>query len=176
MVTFAKKILECLKNLGINNVFMVSGTDYAAFIEEYSIGGNFPNLIVIPHEITAISAALGYSMSNKIGVAFIHTTPGTANSLGVIMNSYSARRPLLIIAGRSPNTLHGDASRNLRIHWGQEAKDQGEMLRQWVKYEFEIRDGSQVISTLKRSIKIAEDEPAGPVYLSMPREITVEEY
>ncbi|KQB36571.1 MULTISPECIES: thiamine pyrophosphate-binding protein [Acidiplasma] len=175
MVSYTKKILEFLKSSGINDIFMVSGTDYASFIEEYSKGGDFPNIIVIPHEITAVSAALGYSMSSKIGVAFIHTTPGTANSIGIIMNAYSARRPLLIIAGRSPNTLKGDASRNLRIHWGQEAKDQGEMVRQWVKFEFEIRDRSQVIQTLKRAIRIAEEEPAGPVYISIPREITIDE-
>jgi acetolactate synthase-1/2/3 large subunit len=56
----------------------------------------------------------------------VRTIPGTANALGVIMNSFIFRIRLIVIAGRSPYTEEGDrASRNIRIHWPQEARDQG---------------------------------------------------
>ncbi|HLH85692.1 MAG TPA: thiamine pyrophosphate-binding protein, partial [Thermoplasmataceae archaeon] len=86
----ARLILEILYNRGVDRIFMVSGTDHAAFIEEEAVGGNIPEVVVIPHEITAAAAAYGYSLGGKLGVVFVHTTPGTANALGIMMDAYSS--------------------------------------------------------------------------------------
>ncbi|MEM0159115.1 MAG: thiamine pyrophosphate-binding protein [Thermoplasmataceae archaeon] len=171
----ARRILEILFDRGVDRIFMVSGTDHAAFIEEAASGGRIPEIIVIPHEITAASAAYGYSLAGKIGTVFVHTTPGTANTTGVMMDALSSRTPLVVIAGRTPYTEAGStASRNRRIHWAQEARDQGEMVRQWCKWDFEIRTGDQISTALNRAIDIALTEPMGPVYLTVPREVTVQ--
>lgn len=130
----------------------------------------------MPHEITAVSAAIGYSLASedRLGVVIVHTTPGTANVIGGILNAYTSRIPLLVIVGRSPYTTRGgNVSRNLRVHWTQEVRDQGEMVRQMVKYDFEIRDSSQVEPALIRAYSIAMSEPRGPVYVSIPREVSV---
>ncbi|MEM4138795.1 MAG: thiamine pyrophosphate-requiring protein [Sulfolobaceae archaeon] len=173
----ARLVLRWLKKIGAEKLFIVSGTDYAAFIEEYAKGGeDLPELIVVPHEITAVSAAIGYSLGGKVGVVAVHTTPGTANALGGIMNSYTSRIPLIVIAGRSPYTEEGHrGSRNLRIHWTQEARDQGEMVRQWVKWDFEIRRVEQIPEVMYRAYQIMMSEPRGPVYIVIPREVSIEE-
>lgn len=172
----AKLFLSLLKDFGVDKIFMVSGTDYAAFIEAKVEDPSLPDFVVVPHEITAVSAAIGYSLSGKIGVVAVHTTPGTANALGGIMSAYTSRVPLLVIAGRSPYTESGNnASRNLRIHWTQEARDQGELVRQYVKYDFEIRRAEQIPAVVTRAFQIMLSEPRGPVYLIIPREVSVEE-
>jgi len=171
----ARLILKGLKDLGVDKIFIVSGTDYAAFIKEKVRDDSLPDFVIVPHEITAASAAIGYSLSGKIGVVAVHTLPGTMNALGMIANAYASRIPLIVIAGRSPYTETGSpASRNLRIHWTQEAKDQGEAVRQWVKYDFEIRRVDQIPEVLSRAYQLAFSEPEGPVYIEVPREVSVE--
>lgn len=168
-------LLKGLSREGIDKIFMVSGTDYAAFIEEKVRDQSLPDFIIVPHEITAASAALGYSLGGKLGVVAVHTVPGTANALGIIANAFTSRIPLLVIAGRSPYTEEGStASRNLRIHWTQEARDQGGLVRQYVKWDFEIRRASQTEVALMRALQIARSEPRGPVYLVVPREVSIE--
>ncbi|BDC17697.1 thiamine pyrophosphate-requiring protein [Acidianus sp. HS-5] len=156
-----------------DKVFIVSGTDYSAFIRAAS-KLRTPELVVVPHEITAASAAVGYSLSGKLGVLMVHTVPGTLNSLGIIADAFSSRIPLLVIAGKSPYTDKGSpASRTLRIHWTQDA-DQEELVK-YVKWKYEIRDPSQVYSSISRAIQIALSEPQGPVYLAIPREVSIAE-
>ncbi|AOL16332.1 acetolactate synthase catalytic subunit [Sulfolobus sp. A20] len=171
-----KAFLSLLKEFKVDRIFLVSGTDYPAFIEAKVEDPNLPELEVVPHEITAVSAAIGYSLGGKIGVVGVHTTPGTANALGGIMNAYTSRIPLLVIAGRSPYLEKGNtASRNLRIHWTQEARDQGEIVRQYVKYDFEVRRVEQIPIVVSRAFQIMLSEPRGPVYLVVPREVSVDE-
>ncbi len=113
-------VLRGLKEMGVDRMFIVSGIDYPAFIEEKVRNKeDAPDFIVVPHEITATSAAMGYSMAEKLGVVAVHTTPGTANAVGIIANAFYARRPLLVIAGGSPYTEEGHpASRSFRISVG----------------------------------------------------------
>ncbi len=165
----AELILETISKY-TDKVFIVSGTDYPAFIKaetEYKD----PEFVVIPHEITAASAAVGYSLGNKLGVLMVHTVPGTLNALGIIADAYTSRIPLLVIAGKSPYTDKGStASRDLRIHWTQDANQED---IKYVKWAFEIRDSSQVPATISRAIQIALSEPQGPVYIAIPREMSI---
>ena len=170
----AALLLKNLDNLGVDKIFVVSGTDYAAIIEENARGIG-PQFVVAPHEVTAVSAAMGYSLGGKIGVAAVHTLPGTANALGILMDAYGSKIPLLLIAGRTPYTDGVfTGSRSSSIHWTQEARDQGETVRQWTKLDFEVRRAEQIPSAVARAVQLATSEPSGPVYISFPREVTVE--
>jgi acetolactate synthase-1/2/3 large subunit len=172
--TGAALLLRELERHGVEKIFTVSGSDYAAIIEEKARGVG-PELVVVPHEITAVSAAIGFAFAGKPGVAAVHTLPGTANALGSIMNAFSSRVPLLLIAGRTPYTEKGHhASRNTIIQWAQEARDQGEILRQWVKWDYEVRRSEQIPAAVSRAFQIAKSEPTGPVYLVIPREVSAE--
>ena len=45
------------------------------------------------------------------------------------------------------------------------------MLREFVKWDYELRHAEQVESVLDRALAIAKSEPQGPVYVTLPREI-----
>src|SRR5882757_3471422 len=84
--------------------------------------------------------------------------------------------PTRSAAGRTPITETGHmASRNRSIHWGQEAFDQGGMVREFVKWDYELRDGQPVDAVVDRALDIAMTEPRGPVYLTLPREVLAAE-
>src|SRR5215469_13293724 len=65
-------------------------------------------------------------------------------------------------------------SRNEPIHWIQDVHDQRGIMRGYVKYDNEIRTGRNVKQLVHRALQIAASEPAGPVYLTGPREVMEE--
>ena len=88
------------------------------------------------------------------------------------MNASRDNVPILVMAGRTPLTETGDiGSRNIGIHWSQENFDQGGMLREYVKWDYELRDNQPVEKIVNRALDIAMSEPRGPVYLNLPREV-----
>jgi acetolactate synthase I/II/III large subunit len=121
--------------------------------------------------------AHGYTMvTGRPQVLMVHTIAGTANATGGLINALRTQVPMLFSAGRTPLTegsLKG--SRDGGIHWAQESFDQGSMVREWVKWDYELRFGSDLEGVVDRALAITQSEPQGPVYLTLPREVLAEE-
>ena len=172
----AEAYLELLASRGVEYFFGNAGTDFAPIIEAYARrsaqGQVLPRPLTVPHEITAVGMAHGYAMvTGRPQVVMVHVIVGTANALGGIINAARAFAPILVTAGRTPLTedkLPG--ARNRHIHWAQESFDQGAMVREFVKWDYELRLGSQLETVVDRALAIARAEPQGPVYLTLPRE------
>jgi len=101
----------------------------------------------------------------------VHTLPGTANALGGVINAASCNVPLFLVAGRTPIT-EGElrAGKSQNIHWRQESRDQGNIVREFVKWDYEIRTNQNLAAVVSRAYKISMSEPRGPVYMTLPRE------
>ena len=175
--TVAEAYLEVLAGRGIEYFFGSGGTDFGPLVEAYakrmSAEQMLPRPITVPHEVTTVAMGHGYAMvTGKPQVVMVHTIPGTANAVGGIINAARAQIPMLFSAGRNPLT-EGDlsGSRDGGIHWAQESFDQGSMVREWVKWDYELRHGADIESVLDRALAIAQSAPAGPVYLTLPREV-----
>ncbi|WP_158613696.1 thiamine pyrophosphate-requiring protein [Sulfodiicoccus acidiphilus] len=177
----ADLLIYSLLDYGIEHVLMNTGTDYPSIIEaiakvEHTNPGKLKALVV-PHEMTAVSMAYGYYLSSsRVSPVMVHTIPGTANSICGLLNAQSMRIPILLIAGRTPVTESGlRGSRDQQIHWYQELRDQGELVRQFTKWDFECRLPSQVPHVLERAFELALSDPKGPVYITFPREVLMQE-
>ncbi|MBI2229024.1 MAG: thiamine pyrophosphate-requiring protein [Deltaproteobacteria bacterium] len=175
--TGAEAFLEQVRALGVvRYMFANTGTDHGPIIEALAkSGGEDPRgirPIVVPHEMAAVSMAHGYyNVTHKPQMVLVHTLPGTANALGGILNANSSNVPLFLVAGRTPITegeLRGGKSQN--IHWRQESRDQGNVVREFVKWDYEVRTNQNLAAVVSRAYKIAMSEPRGPVYLTLPRE------
>src|SRR5262249_440936 len=59
-------------------------------------------------------------------------------------------------------------SRSRPIHWAQEMFDQAGMLRELVKWDYELRMPGQVGDMVSRAVEVAMASPRGPVYLVLP--------
>jgi acetolactate synthase-1/2/3 large subunit len=172
----AEAYLTRLGERGIDYVFANAGTDFAPIVEGISRNtGNskFPKFITVPHENVAMAMAHGYYRTcGKPAAVMVHVTVGTANTICGLMNAARDNVPLLLAAGRTPITETGHiASRNRSIHWGQESFDQGGMVREFVKWDYELRDGQPADAVVDRALDIMMSEPRGPVYLTLPREV-----
>lgn len=173
----AEAYLTRLAERGIEYVFANAGTDFAPIVEalSHNPGSNrrYPKFIVVPHENVAMGMAHGYyRTAGKPAAVMCHVTVGTANCINGLMNAARDNVPILLAAGRTPLTETGHkASRQRSIHWGQEAFDQGGMVREFVKWDYEFRGGQPVEALVDRALDIAMSEPRGPVYLTLPREV-----
>jgi len=180
MVTTAERFLRRLGSRGVPYLFGNAGTDAAPLIEAYARceqnGVAVPAPVLAAHENLAISMAHGYAIvSGRLPSAFVHVSVGTANASCAIMNAARENVPILFVAGRTP--IYEDetaGSRDSFIHWGQEMFDQASLVREFVKWEYELRGGGQVDTVVDRAVSIAMSEPKGPVYMSLPREVLAE--
>src|ERR1700684_389572 len=173
----AQAYLARLAERGIVFVFANAGTDFAPLIESLAMNANgrrkFPRVITVPHENVAMAMAHGYyKIAGKPAAVMVHVTVGTGNTVNGLMNAARDNIPILLAAGRTPITETGHhASRNRPIHWGQESFDQGGMVREFTKWDYELRSGQPVAAIVDRALDIAMSEPRGPVYLTLPREV-----
>jgi acetolactate synthase-1/2/3 large subunit len=176
----AEAYLELLAARGVEYFFANAGTDFAPLIEAYAKrlaeGHALPRPITVPHEIPAVAMAHGYAMiTGRPQAVMVHVIMGGANALGGIINAARANVPILMTAGRTPLTEGAlPGARDRQIHWAQESFDQGAMFREWVKWDYELRNFSQLESVVDRALAVACAEPQGPVYLSLPREVLAE--
>jgi acetolactate synthase-1/2/3 large subunit len=169
--------LELLAARGIGHLFGNAGTDFAPLIEAYAQaaqrGAAVPRPILAAHENLAVAMAHGYAMvARKVPAVMVHVSVGTANMACAAMNAARENVAMLLTAGRTPITEAGMlGSRDGHIHWAQEMYDQAGMLREIVKWDYELRTPEQLETIVDRALAIATSEPSGPVYLSLPREV-----
>lgn len=173
----ARSFIDALKRRGIEQVFTNAGTDHAPLVEALaamqSAGIATPAFHVVPHENLAMAMAQGYyRVSGKPAAVLVHVTIGTANVVCSLMNAWRSNIPVLLVAGRNPLSQEGHTgSRSVPIHWGQDVFDQAALVRQFTKWEQELRAYQSVDALVDRALVIAMSEPRGPVYLSLPREL-----
>jgi acetolactate synthase-1/2/3 large subunit len=177
----AEAYIELLAARGVEYFFGNGGTDFGPIVDAYAKRLSqelpVPKPVTVPHEITAVAMAAGYAMvTRRPQVVMVHTIAGTANATGGLINARSNNVPMLFSAGRTPITETGPrGTRNGGIHWAQESVDQGSMVREWVKWDYELRPGVDLEGIVDRALAITQSEPHGPVYLTLPREILAEE-
>src|SRR5579863_6111895 len=176
----AEAYLALLAERGIEYLFANAGTDFAPIVEAYAKAAHgglaAPKPLIATHENVAISMAHGYAIaSGKVPAVMVHVSVGTANALCGVFNAARENVPILFTAGRSPLTEEGVfGARDTYIHWAQEMFDQAGMLREMVKWDYELRNGAQLETVIDRALSIATSPPEGPVYLSLPREVLAE--
>ena len=178
----ADAYLELLAARGVEYFFANAGTDFAPIIEAYARRGAqgqaCPRPLTVPHEVTAVAMAHGHAMvSGRPQAVMVHVIVGAGNAVGGIINAARSNVPVLFTAGRNPITEAGAAgSRDRHIHWAQESFDQAAMIREFVKWDYELRSFAQLETVVDRALTLAQAEPQGPVYLTLPREVLAERH
>ncbi len=172
----AEAFLRALADHGADYFFCNTGTDFPPIVEAFAraqkTNAKVPTPVLVPHENLAVAMAHGvYLMNGRPQAVMVHTTPGTANTLNNLLNLARDRVPMILAAGRTPITERGSfGSRDRPIQWGQEMFDQAGMLREMVKWDYELRQPAQTGDVVARAVEVAMAQPRGPVYLTLPRE------
>lgn len=178
--TAADSFLSQLRTSGVDYVFANAGTDFPPIIDALAQdpegSGRFPEVLAIPHETVAVGMAHGYFLaSGKPQAVMVHVNVGLANSVMGAINAAADAAPMLLCSGRTPVTEGArTGARSSPIHWGQEMPDQAALVRQSVKWDYELKYPEQAADAVVRGLAIAQSDPPGPVYLSLPREVLSE--
>jgi acetolactate synthase-1/2/3 large subunit len=173
----AESYLSLLRERGVERLFVNAGTDFPSVVEAYGRQKDskleLPEPTVCAHENLAVGMAHGaYLAGGRPQAVMLHVSVGTANAICGIINATRDRVPVFLTAGRTPLFEEGAfGSRSGSIHWAQEMFDQAGMLRELVKWDYELRDGLQIEAVVDRAVGMAMSEPRGPIYLTLPREV-----
>jgi acetolactate synthase-1/2/3 large subunit len=175
--TAADAILTRLRDAGVRYLFANAGTDFASIVESMASSNADAMIepILVPHESVAVAMAHGYTMvTGEPQAVMVHVSVGTANALCALMNASRLEIPMIFMAGRTPITEDRPASEGARtvfVHWAQEMFDQGAMVREFVKWDYELRAPDEVDKVIDRALNMAQSIPKGISYLSLPREV-----
>ncbi len=174
---WADAAVTCMKLGGIDHLFFVSGTELAFYQEAtakaHELGRPSPHLITMLHEHTALNAALGSAMvTGQPAATAVHVDVGTLNYGAAIHTAWKGAYPVLMTAGTGPRAYPGTrpGARDNNIQWYQEARDQGEIVRQYTKMDHRMEGQDNPGLMISRMLQVAMSEPQGPVYLVFPRE------
>lgn len=174
--TGADAVLSSLKANGVDYLFVNAGSDFAPIIESYAKRGDdesfAPRPVIVPHEAALVAMAHGYYLvTGRPQAAMVHVNVGLANAVMGLINAHADDVPLIMLSGRTPLTEHDrPGARRTPIQYGQEQFDQSGMVRELVKWDYELRYAENAANLVSRGYAIAMSEPVGAVYLSMPRE------
>src|SRR6185437_10054279 len=178
MFTASAAMLEALHEAGVSYIFANFGSDHPALIEAIaearSSGRPIPAIVTCPNEMVAMTCAHGYAqLTGRAQAVVVHVDCGTQSLGGAVHNAAKARVPVFVFAGLSPATQEGEArgSRNEFIQWIQDVPDQRGIVRQYMKYDNELRSPHNVKQIVHRALQIAQSDPKGPVYLVGGREV-----
>lgn len=179
-LTAGGAVFARLARLGVDVVFVNSGTDFPPIIEGLAeadaVDTALPRTVLVAHEHAAMSMAHGYYFATgRAQAVMLHTNVGLSNGATGAINAATDRVPMLLMSGRTPTLEEGRfGARTVPIGWGQEMRDQPALVREACKWEYELRFPEQLPQLLDRAHAIAASTPQGPVYLSLPREVLCE--
>lgn len=181
--TAADLLIEGLIENGQDLLFANLGTDHVTIVEELARreanGLPAPRVISVPHENVAVHMAGGYAAVTGRGQAvLVHVDAGTANAAMALHNLRRGRLPVLLMAGRAPFALRGElpAGRDTYVHYVQDPFDMAGIVRPYTKWEHCLPSGAVAKSMLMRALAVMQSDPAGPVFLTLPREILAETF
>jgi thiamine pyrophosphate-dependent acetolactate synthase large subunit-like protein len=122
-----------------------------------------PELILCNHEMITVAIARGYAkVKGRPMAAIVHNVVGLLNTTMTIYDAWCDRVPVLVLGGTGPM----DATRRRPwIDWIHTANVQGNLVRDFTKWDDQPASVAAIPESILRAYRIAVTEPAGPVYV-----------
>ncbi len=126
-------------------------------------GNRGPQLLLCIHEESAVAIAHGWGkVTGRAMAAFVHSNVGLMHASMAVYNAWCDRVPLLLFGATGPVDA---AKRRPWIDWLHTAKDQGALVRHYVKWDDQPMSVPAVYESVLRARQIAETTPRGPTYV-----------
>jgi acetolactate synthase I/II/III large subunit len=165
---------------GVEYLFFTSGSEIMFYQEAVAkaraLGRPTPKLVTITHETVNLCAAIGYSMyTGNPAATAAHVDVGTLHYGGAIHTASRGGVPVLMTAGAPPTAYPGSmkGARDGAQFVQQQTWDQNGIVRQYVKWDHRLQYQDNPGLAVSRALQVAQTEPRGPVYMSLPREIAM---
>lgn len=164
-------VVYLLNQLGVEYVTLNPGATTRGMHESLvTYGGNSaPEVITCSHEEIAVAMAEGYYLATgRPQATLVHNIVGLQHASKAIYEAWLNHAPMIIIGGTGPlDSTH----RRPWIDWIHTAQVQGQIVRDYVKWDDQPQGALSVAESILRGYQIAMTEPRGPVYLCLDVEM-----
>ncbi len=176
----SEALLEVLNANGVTELFVMPGDAFPvleAAAKYEALGKQAPRVVTCMHEVTGLAAAHGhYMVSGQPQACLFHVDIGLQAAGGMLHNAQRGRAGVVVFTGRTPMTADGSmrGGRVIDVHWMQDRQDLGSITRDYVKWHYDLHRTEILPQVVQRAFQIAASEPAGPVFVSLLREMLME--
>ena len=164
-------VVYLLHELGVEYVTLNPGATTRGLHESLVTygGNNAPEVITCCHEEIAVAMAEGYYLATgRPQATLVHNIVGLQHASKAIYEAWLTNTPMLILGGTGPL----DAShRRPWIDWIHTAQVQGQLVRDYVKWDDQPQGALSAAESVLRAYQIAMTDPKGPVYLCFDVEL-----
>ena len=160
-------LMESLIAQGVSYIFGNPGTTESPIIDSL-LDYLQLNYIEALHEGVAVGAASYYAQaSGKTGFVNVHVAPGLGNSIGMMYNALKASAPVVVTAGQQDTRM--------RLRDPLLGHDLVAMAAPVTKWSVQAERADELSLLLHRAFKVANDPPAGPVFVALPIDVMEQE-
>lgn len=162
---------EMLRHLGIDYVCVNPGSSFRGLHDSLVnyLGNENPQMLLSLHESSVVSIAHGYAKaSGRTMAVVLHSNVGLMNGMMAIFNAWCDRVPILMLGATGAVDT---AVRRNWIDWMHTARDQGAMVRHFVKWDDQPSSPAATVEAIGRAYMMARTAPAGPSYVILDRRL-----
>lgn len=152
--------MESLRIHGVDCIFGNPGTTENPLLDSLI---DYPSLAyyVALHEGIAVGAASFYAQATgNTGIVNLHVAPGLGNAIGMIYGALKANSPMIVTAGQQDTRM--------RLREPLLGHDLVAMAKPVTKWSVQPESADEMGPMMQRAFKIANEPPAGPVFVALP--------
>lgn len=169
---FCEYIKQRLLELGYSTIFGVPGSYIMPIWQQF---GNNIKVVLARNEAGAAYMADGWSrITGKPGIVLTTIGPGITNSISGVASAYKDSVPLLVITGQASTNSYGRGvfQESFKLDRGFNPKN---LMDQITKASIEITNVENAPFLFEAAFKIAISGRPGPVHISVPYDIQIQE-
>jgi thiamine pyrophosphate-dependent acetolactate synthase large subunit-like protein len=159
-------MVDAIKACGFRYVSLNPGSSFRGLHDSLvNYGGNDPELITCNHEKIAVAIAHGYAKASGEPMAVVlHDIVGLLQGTMGIYYAYIDRAPVVVFGGTGPMAYD---RRRPNIDWIHTANIQGNVVRDYTKWDDQPHSVGSVSESIMRGFRVASAPPQGPVYIAL---------
>ena len=160
-------LMQTLVNHGVERIFGNPGTTESPLLDSLL---DYPSLqyVVHLHEGVAVGAANFYAQaSGKTAFVNLHVAPGLGNGIGMIYGALKNSSPMVVTAGQQDTRM--------RLRDPVLGHDLAAIAAPVTKWSVQVESADELGPILQRAFKIANEAPAGPVFVALPINVMEQE-
>jgi thiamine pyrophosphate-dependent acetolactate synthase large subunit-like protein len=160
-------VAQMLRRLEIPYLALNPGSSYRGLHDSLvnHLGNQNPQMLLCLHEEHAVALAHGYAkVTGKPMGVILHSNVGLMHGTMAIYNAWCDRVPMLILGATGPVDAN---ERRPWIDWLHTAKDQGALIRPYVKWDDQPVSVPAAIDSLIRAANLTRMAPHAPVYVCL---------
>jgi acetolactate synthase-1/2/3 large subunit len=159
-------MVDAIQACGFKYVSLNPGSSYRGLHDSLvNYGGNVPEIITCNHEKLAVGVAHGYAKaSGEPAACILHNIVGLLQGTMGIYYAWLDRAPVMVFGGAGPMAYD---RRRPNIDWIHTANIQGNVVRDYTKWDDQPASIASVPESVMRGLRISTAAPQGPVYIAL---------